>query len=110
MAGPAQRCRIGGWMLERRHERGFSREFDPLALMVMSNAVSMIAEEMGVVLERGALSPNIRERRDASSALFDAQRANGRAGRAHSGAPRRHAGVGARGDGPAARSRATSSC
>ena len=30
--------------------------FDPLALMVMSNAVSMIAEEMGVVLERGALS------------------------------------------------------
>ena len=47
--------------------------FDPLALMVMSNAVSMIAEEMGVVLERGALSPNIRERRDASSALFDAR-------------------------------------
>jgi len=48
-------------------------DFDPLALMVMSNAVSMIAEEMGVVLERGALSPNIRERRDASSALFDAR-------------------------------------
>jgi N-methylhydantoinase B len=47
-------------------------DFDPLALMVMSNAVSMIAEEMGVVLERGALSPNIRERRDASSAIFDA--------------------------------------
>ena len=49
-----------------------SRAFDPLALMVMSNAVAMIAEEMGVVLERGALSPNIRERRDASAALFDA--------------------------------------
>jgi len=47
--------------------------FDPLALMVMSNAVAMIAEEMGVVLERGALSPNIRERRDASAALFDAR-------------------------------------
>ena len=46
--------------------------FDPLALTVMSHAVSMIAEEMGTVLERGALSPNIRERRDASSALFDA--------------------------------------
>lgn len=46
--------------------------FDPLALSVMSHAVSMIAEEMGTVLERGALSPNIRERRDASSALFDA--------------------------------------
>src|SRR5215217_4925243 len=48
-------------------------DFDPLALMVMSNAVSMIAEEMGAVLERGALSPNIRERRDASCALFDSE-------------------------------------
>ena len=47
--------------------------FDPLALTVFSNAVAMIAEEMGTVLERGALSPNIRERRDASSALFDAE-------------------------------------
>src|SRR3954447_7367870 len=47
--------------------------FDPLALMVVSHAVSMIAEEMGTVLVRGALSPNIRERRDASSALFDAR-------------------------------------
>ncbi len=47
--------------------------FDPLALTVFSNAVAMIAEEMGSVLERGALSPNIRERRDASSALFDAE-------------------------------------
>jgi N-methylhydantoinase B len=46
--------------------------FDPLSLTVMSHAVAMIAEEMGTVLERGALSPNIRERRDASSALFDA--------------------------------------
>ena len=46
---------------------------DRLGLMVMSHAVSMIAEEMGAVLERGALSPNIRERRDASSALFDAR-------------------------------------
>ena len=30
---------------------------------------AMIAEEMGTVLERGALSPNIRERRDASAAV-----------------------------------------
>ena len=50
-----------------------SSTFDPLGLMVMSHAVSMIAEEMGAVLERGALSPNIRERRDASSAIFDAR-------------------------------------
>ena len=45
--------------------------FDPLALIVVANGVAMIAEEMGTVLVRGALSPNIRERRDASSALFD---------------------------------------
>jgi N-methylhydantoinase B len=47
--------------------------FDPLELTVMANAFAMIAEEMGTVLIRGALSPNIRERRDASSALFDAR-------------------------------------
>ncbi|MEW5916087.1 MAG: hydantoinase B/oxoprolinase family protein [Gemmatimonadota bacterium] len=46
--------------------------FDPLALTVMAHGVAMVAEEMGTILERGALSPNIRERRDASSALFDA--------------------------------------
>jgi N-methylhydantoinase B len=47
--------------------------FDPLELTVMANAVAMIAEEMGHVLVRGALSPNIRERRDASAAIFDAR-------------------------------------
>lgn len=47
--------------------------FDALTLSVMSNAVAMIAEEMGTVLERGSLSPNIRERRDASSAIFDSR-------------------------------------
>ena len=37
----------------------------------MAHAFAMVAEEMGSVLVRGALSPNIRERRDASAALFD---------------------------------------
>lgn len=37
----------------------------------MANAFAMIAEEMGSVMVRGALSPNIRERRDLSAALFD---------------------------------------
>ncbi|HVZ78363.1 MAG TPA: hydantoinase B/oxoprolinase family protein [Gemmatimonadaceae bacterium] len=46
---------------------------DVLELSVMANAFAMIAEEMGTVLVRSALSPNIRERRDASSALFDAR-------------------------------------
>ena len=45
--------------------------FDPLELTVMANAFAMIAEEMGTVMIRGALSPNIRERRDLSAALFD---------------------------------------
>lgn len=45
---------------------------DPLELSVLAHAVAMIAEEMGAVLVRGALSPNIRERRDASAAVFDA--------------------------------------
>ena len=48
-------------------------KFDALELTVMANAFAMIAEEMGTVLVRGALSPNIRERRDASAALFDAE-------------------------------------
>jgi N-methylhydantoinase B len=45
---------------------------DALELSVLAHAVAMIAEEMGAVLVRSALSPNIRERRDASAALFDA--------------------------------------
>jgi N-methylhydantoinase B len=45
---------------------------DPLELSVMSHAFAMIAEEMGAILVRGSLSPNIRERKDASSALFNA--------------------------------------
>ncbi len=44
----------------------------PLELSVLAHGVAMIAEEMGAVLVRGALSPNIRERRDASCAVFDA--------------------------------------
>ena len=51
---------------------GRTAAFDALDLTVFSHAVAMIAEEMGSVLVRGALSPNIRERRDASCALFDA--------------------------------------
>ncbi|MDB4914460.1 MAG: Hydantoinase B/oxoprolinase, partial [Gemmatimonadetes bacterium] len=46
---------------------------DALELSVLANSVAMIAEEMGAVLVRSALSPNIRERRDASAALFDAR-------------------------------------
>lgn len=50
-----------------------SAALDPLEIAVWASTMAMIAEEMGAVLIRGALSPNIRERRDASCALFDAE-------------------------------------
>jgi N-methylhydantoinase B len=46
--------------------------FDALDLTIFSQGVAMLAEEMGSLLERSSISPNIRERRDASCALFDA--------------------------------------
>ena len=55
-------------------------------------ALRTIAEEMGAVLVRAAFSPNIKERRDCSTALFDDARPDGRAGRAHPRPPRRDAG------------------
>lgn len=45
---------------------------DPITREVMAHAFAGIAEEMGLVLIHSAVSPNIRERRDASAALFDA--------------------------------------
>jgi N-methylhydantoinase B len=46
---------------------------DPVTLSVLGAALSGIAEEMGTVLVRSALSANIKERRDCSAALFDAR-------------------------------------
>ncbi|HZI91819.1 MAG TPA: hydantoinase B/oxoprolinase family protein [Thermoleophilaceae bacterium] len=45
---------------------------DPIALQVMLGALSAACDEMGAVLVRSANSANIKERRDASTALFDA--------------------------------------
>ncbi|HKE51351.1 MAG TPA: hydantoinase B/oxoprolinase family protein [Actinomycetes bacterium] len=47
-------------------------ELDPITLSVLTSALVGIAEEMGSVLVRGAYSSNIKERRDCSTALFDA--------------------------------------
>jgi N-methylhydantoinase B len=44
---------------------------DAAELEVMRQALTAIPEEMGVVLIRSSYSPNIKERRDASCALFD---------------------------------------
>ncbi|HEV3229951.1 MAG TPA: hydantoinase B/oxoprolinase family protein [Solirubrobacteraceae bacterium] len=43
-----------------------------MTLSVLSSALSGIAEEMGALLIRGAYSSNIKERRDCSAAIFDA--------------------------------------
>jgi N-methylhydantoinase B len=45
---------------------------DPVALQVIVGALRATCEEMGAVLIRSAHSANIKERRDASTALFDA--------------------------------------
>jgi N-methylhydantoinase B len=45
---------------------------DPILLEVFRNRFAAVAEEMGVTLMRTAFSPNIKERRDFSCALFDA--------------------------------------
>ncbi len=44
---------------------------DPIELQVVAGALRAACEEMGVVLIRSAHSSNIKERRDASTALFD---------------------------------------
>jgi len=47
------------------------RQVDPIELAIFQSAVHSIAEEMGAALRRTALSPNIKERRDYSCAVFD---------------------------------------
>ncbi len=44
---------------------------DPVTLQVLANALRGVAEEMEAALVRAAFSPNIKERRDCSTALFD---------------------------------------
>src|ERR1039458_3148646 len=44
---------------------------DPIELQVITGALRAACAEMGVVLIRSAHSSNIKERRDASTALFD---------------------------------------
>jgi N-methylhydantoinase B len=44
---------------------------DPIELAVFKSSFHSIAEEMGAALRRTAFSPNIKERRDYSSAVFD---------------------------------------
>jgi N-methylhydantoinase B len=47
-------------------------DVDPVTLEVVRNATAAVAEEMNATLVRTAYSPNIKERKDCSCALFDA--------------------------------------
>lgn len=51
------------------------KRFDPITLEIYRALYTSVAEEMGVTLRRTSFSPNIKERRDYSCAVFDA---NGR--------------------------------
>ena len=44
---------------------------DPISLQVFKSKFESVAEEMGVALQRTAYSPNIKERRDFSCAVFN---------------------------------------
>ena len=44
---------------------------EPVSLQVFKSKFESVAEEMGVALQRTAYSPNIKERRDFSCAVFD---------------------------------------
>ena len=46
-------------------------KFDPTRLEIFKNLFHSVAEEMGAALRRAAFSPNIKERRDYSCAVFD---------------------------------------
>jgi len=48
------------------------KSFDPTTLEIYRALFTSVAEEMGIALRRTAFSPNIKERRDYSCAVFDA--------------------------------------
>jgi 5-oxoprolinase (ATP-hydrolysing) len=47
--------------------------YSPVRLEIFKHLLASIAEEMGVVLKKASYSPNIKERRDYSCAVFDRQ-------------------------------------
>ena len=60
-------------MTEKRSGTLVTRMRDPIELEVFKNLYHSIAEEMGAALRRTSFSPNIKERRDYSCAVFDSE-------------------------------------
>ena len=50
-----------------------SDSYHPIKVELYRNLFASVDQEMGTVLRRTAFSPNIKERRDYSCALFDGQ-------------------------------------
>jgi 5-oxoprolinase (ATP-hydrolysing) len=75
----ARRNERGDWILEDDGETerrnadasGDGADVDPVQLEIFHQHFASIAEEMGIVLRRSALSTNVRERLDFSCAVFD---------------------------------------
>ena len=57
----------------RRKGAGRGSRVDPTRLEIFKNVFHSVAEEMGAALRRSAFSPNIKERRDYSCAVYDAE-------------------------------------
>jgi N-methylhydantoinase B len=57
-------------MRGKRSEK--AERVDPTRLEIFKNVFHSVAEEMGAALRRSAFSPNIKERRDYSCAVYDA--------------------------------------
>src|SRR5882757_3869809 len=55
-----------------RKPRSNRGKVDPTRLEIFKNIFHSVAEEMGAALRRSAFSPNIKERRDYSCAVYDA--------------------------------------
>ncbi len=63
-------------IVERVHERvrvAAGTNVDPMLLAVFNHRFMSVAEQMGLTLENTAMSVNIKERRDYSCAVFDAE-------------------------------------
>jgi N-methylhydantoinase B len=56
----------------RRKPHSGAGKVDPTRLEIFKNVFHSVAEEMGAALRRSAFSPNIKERRDYSCAVYDA--------------------------------------
>ena len=59
--------------MKRRGNKRSASTFDPTTLEIYRALYTSVAEEMGIALRRTAFSPNIKERRDYSCAIFDGE-------------------------------------